>query len=64
MGTKKAINEKIYEELKKSVHLRKYSSDDRLSFDKTSQIQKEQREAYNKFNFFKNLKKAMNEGEK
>lgn len=54
---------KLYEYQKeqhnKSVRLRELAYDDRLKFDKQEEMRKEQDEAYKKYNFVKNLRRAM-----
>ena len=52
------------EQLKKSARLRELAYDDRLKFDKQEEIRKEQDEAYKKYNFIKDFRKAINKIEK
>lgn len=63
-STRKIIRDKTNQELKKSLDLRYYSSDQNISFDKAQEINKKQDEAFKKFQFFKKLSNAMNEVEK
>lgn len=64
MDLRKEIDKKTYNELRKSIKLRDLSKDMNLSFDKATKLQREQDEAFKKWSFFKELKKAINEVEK
>ena len=54
---------KLYEYQKKqqknTTKLRELALDDRISQDKIDELRKEQKEAYDKYNFIKNLRGAM-----
>lgn len=52
------------EQLKKSSRLRELAYDDRLKYDKQEELRKEQDEAYKKYNFIKDFRKAINKIEK
>lgn len=61
----KSIQNKINEELERSKKLREYAFD--ASFENGQKIRKEQDVAFKKFNFYKNLSKAIdkeNRGDK
>lgn len=53
------IEKKIREECNKSRKLRIMALDSHISYEKRQEIQKLQKESYNKFLFYKNLGKAM-----
>lgn len=55
----KKLNEKIYEELKKSKELQSIALSNNIDYKKGQKIRKVQDEHYNKWLFFKNLKGAM-----
>ena len=59
---------KLYEYQKKqqknATKLRELALDDRISQDKIDELRKEQKEAYNKYNFIKDFRKAINKIEK
>lgn len=59
---------KLYEyqkdQLKKSARLRELAYDDRISQNKIDELRKEQKEAYDKYNFIKDFRKAINKIEK
>lgn len=44
---------------KNATKLRELALDDRISQDKIDELRKEQKEAYDKYNFIKNLRGAM-----
>ncbi len=54
---------KLYEYQKKqqknATKLRELALDDRISQDKIDELREKQKEAYNKYNFIKNLRGAM-----
>ena len=49
---------------KKSKFLRSISKDNKLKFEKANNINKKQNELYKKINFYKNIYKAIEKGEK
>lgn len=54
------LDKKINEQYKKSTNLKRLEfSDDKMSFEKTKEIQKQQTEEWDKLMFFKNLKKEL-----
>lgn len=54
------IDNKIREHMNKSLDLkRNYLGNDKLSYEKSKELQKQQSEEYNKMLFFKNLKREM-----
>ena len=54
------LDKKINEQYKKSTNLRRLEfNDDKMSYEKTKEIQKQQNEEWNKLMFFKNLKKEL-----
>lgn len=59
---------KLYEYQKKQqknvTKLRELALDDRISQDKIDELRKEQKEAYDKYNFIKYFRKAINKIEK
>lgn len=59
---------KLYEYQKKqqknATKLRELALDDRISRDKIDELRKEQDEAYKKYNFIKDFRKAINKIEK
>lgn len=59
---------KLYEYQKKqqknATKLRELALDDRISQDKIDELRKEQKEAYDKYNFIKDFRKAINKIEK
>lgn len=55
----KKLNEKIYEELKKSKELQSIALSNNIDYEKGQEIKRVQDEHYNKWLFFKNLKGAM-----
>lgn len=59
---------KLYEYQKKqqknATKLRELALDDRISQDKIEELRKEQDEAYKKYNFIKDFRKAINKIEK
>lgn len=64
MKVKYALKNKINEEIQRTVKLRDCSTDVSLSFEKGKQLKEQKDEAFKKFQFFKNLNKAINEAEK
>lgn len=64
MKNKREISEYIYEMTEKSKFLRSISKDDKLKFEKAKNINKKQNELYKKINFYKNIYKAIEKGEK
>lgn len=64
MKNKREISEYIYEMTEKSKFLRSISKDDKLKFEKSKNINKKQNELYKKINFYKNIYKAIEKGEK
>ena len=55
----KNLNEKIYDELKKSKELQSIALSNNIDYEKGQEIKRVQDEHYNKWLFFKNLKGAM-----
>ena len=53
------LNDKIYDELKKSRELQQIALGANVDYEKGQEIRKVQNEHYNKWLFFKNLKGAM-----
>lgn len=53
------LNDKIYDELKKSMELQQIALGANVDYEKGQEIRKVQNEHYNKWLFFKNLKGAM-----
>lgn len=54
------VDNKYKEHMKNSLNLkRSYMGNDKLSYDKSKELQKQQDEEYKKMMFFKNLKKEM-----
>ena len=55
--------DKLYEyqkrEQKKATILRELALDDKLNIEKTREIRKQQQESYDKYNFIKDLRKAI-----
>lgn len=64
MKNKREISEYIYEMTEKSKFLRSISKDNKLKFEKAKNINKKQNELYKKINFYKNIYKAIEKGEK
>lgn len=64
MKNKREIKENINEMVKNSVKLSILAKDDRLDFYKSTKINKEQDELYKKINFYKNMYKAIEKGDK
>ena len=55
----RVIKEKMNEERKKSMILLDLAIDEKIPFKKSQEMRKEQKEHYNKFQFFKKLNEAM-----
>lgn len=58
------LYKKQKEELKKSVNLRQLAIDKSISKEKSDEIRKKQDEAFKKYNFIKDFRKAVNKIEK
>ncbi len=59
----KEIDNKIKETMKKSIALQGLALED-LPYDKSIKIREQHDKAYNKYKFFKNLKEAVEKGNK
>ena len=55
----RVIKEKMNEERKKSMILLDLAIDEKIPFEKSQEMRKEQKEHYNKFQFLKKLNEAM-----
>lgn len=64
MKNKGLIGYKAGEELKKAINLQKAASNFGTSYKNAIEMRKQKNEAFNKFQFFKSLNRAMNEVQK
>lgn len=57
----RTIKEKMNEERKKSMILLDLAIDEKIPYEKSQEMREQQKECYNKFQFFKKLNEAMEE---
>lgn len=58
------LYEKQNQEYKKSVELKKFCLDDKIPKEKIDEIKKQQQEAYDKYNFVRGLRNAIEKRDK